>query len=45
SKKDRKKYIKELESEMFNYAKDLEFEKAASLRDEIEKIKNEEINF
>ena len=45
TKKDRKKYIKELENEMFNYAKDLEFEKAATLRDEIEKIKNEEINF
>lgn len=44
-KKDRKKYIKELEKEMFNYAKDLEFEKAAALRDEIEKIKSEEINF
>jgi len=45
AKKDRKKYIKELEKEMFNYAKDLEFEKAAALRDEIEKIKSEEINF
>ncbi|MGD1817230.1 MAG: excinuclease ABC subunit UvrB [Pleomorphochaeta sp.] len=38
--KDRKKYIKELEKEMFKYARDLEFEKAALLRDEIEKIKN-----
>ena len=45
TKKDRKKYIKELEAQMFSYAKDLEFEKAAALRDEIEKIKNEEINF
>ncbi len=45
AKKDRKKYIKELEKEMFNYAKDLEFEKAAALRDEIEKIKSEDINF
>jgi excinuclease ABC subunit B len=44
-KKDRKKYIKELEGQMFSYAKDLEFEKAATLRDEIEKIKNEEITF
>jgi excinuclease ABC subunit B len=45
TKKDRKKYIKELETQMISYAKDLEFEKAAALRDEIEKIKNEEINF
>lgn len=45
TKKDRKKYIKELENQMLSYAKDLEFEKAAALRDEIEKIKNEEINF
>lgn len=31
--------ISQLEEEMFNAAKDLEFEKAASLRDEIEKLK------
>lgn len=37
--KDRKKYIKDLEREMNEYAKNLEFEKAAVLRDEILKIK------
>ncbi|MCQ2398465.1 MAG: excinuclease ABC subunit B [Sphaerochaetaceae bacterium] len=36
----RKKYIKELESEMLKAAKDLEFERAAILRDEIESIKH-----
>ena len=35
----RKKYIKELESEMLQAAKDLEFERAAVLRDEINDIK------
>jgi len=43
-KRDRQKYIKELEKEMFNYAKDLEFEKAALIRDEIEKVKNNSIS-
>ncbi|MGD1821592.1 MAG: excinuclease ABC subunit UvrB [Pleomorphochaeta sp.] len=42
-KKSRNKYIKELEKEMFKYAKDLEFEKAALIRDEIEKVKNQDI--
>jgi excinuclease ABC subunit B len=37
--KDRKKYIKDLEKQMREYAADLEFEKAAVLRDEIERIK------
>ena len=36
----RKKYIKELESEMLQAAKDLEFERAAVLRDEIQNIKD-----
>ena len=35
----RKKYIKELESEMLQAAKDLEFERAAVLRDEIQSIR------
>ncbi len=43
-KRDRQKYIKELEKEMFNYAKDLEFEKAALIRDEIENVKNNSIS-
>ncbi len=38
--KDRKKYIKDLEKEMLEYAKNLEFEKAAVLRDEIEAIRS-----
>ena len=37
--KDRKKYIKTLEKQMVEYAKNLEFEKAAVLRDEITRIK------
>jgi len=37
--KDRKKYIKELEKLMLDSAKDLAFEKAATFRDEIERIK------
>ena len=36
---DRKKYIKDLEKEMFEHAKNLEFEQAALIRDEIESIK------
>ena len=36
----RKKLIKELERQMFEAAKNLEFEKAAVLRDEIENIRN-----
>ena len=37
--KDRKKYIKTLEKQMVEYAKNLEFEKAAVLRDEITRIR------
>lgn len=36
----RKKYIRELESEMLRAAKELEFERAAVLRDEIQNIKD-----
>ena len=36
----RKKYIKDLENEMLEAAKNLEFERAAVLRDEIQNIKN-----
>lgn len=36
----RKKYIKELEAQMLQAAKDLEFERAAVLRDEIKNIKD-----
>lgn len=39
--KDRKKYIKDLEKRMLEYAKNLEFEKAATLRDEIEAVKRQ----
>ncbi|MBO5770619.1 MAG: UvrB/UvrC motif-containing protein, partial [Spirochaetales bacterium] len=42
--KDRKKYIKDLEKRMLEYAKNLEFEKAATLRDEIEAIKKQYIS-
>ncbi|MGE0074588.1 MAG: excinuclease ABC subunit UvrB [Sphaerochaetaceae bacterium] len=37
---DRKKYIKDLEREMQEHAKNLEFEQAAILRDEIDAVKN-----
>jgi len=37
---DRKKYIRELEQEMLEHAKNLEFEQAALCRDEIESVKN-----
>lgn len=37
--KDRKKYIRDLERQMLEYAKNLEFEKAAVVRDEIAKYK------
>lgn len=37
--KDRKKYIKDLERQMNEYAEELEFEKAALIRDEIKAIK------
>ena len=37
--KDRKKYVRDLEKQMLEYAKNLEFEKAAAVRDEIAKYK------
>ncbi|MCQ2412805.1 MAG: excinuclease ABC subunit UvrB [Sphaerochaetaceae bacterium] len=37
---ERKRYIKELEGQMLQAAKDLEFERAAMLRDEIQNVKN-----
>ncbi len=40
SDKDRKKYLRDLEKQMLEYAKNLEFEKAATIRDEIESVKN-----
>jgi excinuclease ABC subunit B len=40
SASDRKKYIHDLEHEMLEHAKNLEFEQAALLRDEIEAVKN-----
>ncbi len=40
SKEQKLDLIKQLEEEMINAAKDLEFERAASLRDEIERLKN-----
>ena len=39
------KYIQELEKEMFECAKRLEFEKAAELRDEIEALRNSLLEF
>ena len=36
---DRKRYLKELEAQMLQAAKDLEFERAAMLRDEIQNVK------
>lgn len=42
SEKDRKKYLRDLEKQMLEYAKNLEFEKAATLRDEIARVKNGE---
>jgi excinuclease ABC subunit B len=41
---DRKKYIKALEKEMLQAAKNLEFERAAVIRDEIELVRNGEFN-
>ena len=32
--------VKEIERKMLNYAKELQFEKAALLRDQLEKLKN-----
>jgi excinuclease ABC subunit B len=40
---DRKKYIKDLEKQMLEHAKNLAFEQAAILRDEIDAIKNMKI--
>ncbi|MDD2297840.1 MAG: excinuclease ABC subunit UvrB, partial [Sphaerochaetaceae bacterium] len=42
--RDRKQYIRDLEREMLERAKNLEFEQAAILRDEIEAVKNMEIS-
>ncbi len=42
SDKDRKRYIKKLEADMMECAKNLEFEKAAVIRDEIEKVRRGE---
>ena len=42
--KARNKLIKALEKEMFQHAKNLEFEEAGVLRDEIQKLKNGEIS-
>ncbi|MDD3670055.1 MAG: excinuclease ABC subunit UvrB [Sphaerochaetaceae bacterium] len=41
---DRKKYIHDLEREMLEHAKNLEFEQAALLRDEIDEIKKNNIS-
>ena len=38
--RDRKKYIKTLEKQMMEYAENLQFEKAAVIRDEIQRIKD-----
>jgi len=38
---DRKRYIRELEREMVNASRDLDFERAIIFRDEIERIKRE----
>ena len=37
----RKKYLKELETEMLKCAKELNFEQAVVLRDEIKRLKNQ----
>jgi len=39
------KEIKKLEAEMFRKARNLEFEDAAALRDEIERLKQLELGF
>lgn len=41
---DRKKYIRDLEKEMLEHAKNLEFEQAAMLRDEIEAVRGMNIS-
>ena len=38
--KEKKKLLQVMEREMFEYAKNLEFERAAVVRDEIEKVKD-----
>ena len=43
-KGDRKKYVKALEKRMLQCAKDLKYEEAAMIRDEIEKITKGELN-
>jgi excinuclease ABC subunit B len=42
--KDRKRYVKALEREMLEAAKNLEFERAAVIRDEIEEVKNGQLS-
>lgn len=42
-KEDKAAYLKQLEDKMFEYAKETQFEKAAKLRDEIKRVKNEKI--
>ncbi|WP_320130743.1 excinuclease ABC subunit UvrB [uncultured Sphaerochaeta sp.] len=44
SANDRKKYIKALEKEMLQAAKNLEFERAVVIRDEIESVRNGQFN-
>ncbi|MCF7945730.1 MAG: excinuclease ABC subunit B [Spirochaetia bacterium] len=43
-KSEREKYIKQLEKLMLEYAKDMEYEKAAAVRDEIENIKKMQLS-
>lgn len=43
-KEDHAEYLKQLEDKMFEFAKDLKFEEAAKIRDEIKKIQNEKIS-
>ena len=37
-----KEIVKDIEQKMLNYAKELQFEKAALLRDQLEKIKSKD---
>ena len=39
------KRIKKLEEEMYQHARDLEFEAAAKVRDEISRIQNQQLGF
>ena len=40
---EKKEMVKNIEQKMLNYAKELQFEKATLLRDQLEKIKNKKI--